>query len=503
MTTSAVGRWLALSAAVLGWLFDGFEMGIFSVVGKDALGELLGPAQQGDSDPWFGIITALFLVGAAAGGVLFGWLGDRFGRVRAMSLSILTYALCTGGCGLAQSPLQMAGLRFLAALGMGGEWALGVALVMEVWPTGLRSFLPGVSVRAWLAGVIGASANLGFALVALLSIGLTNILGDLRSVLSGWQISGDLIEFLLRNNGWRLLMLLGITPALLTFVLRLFVPESAKWQREKEEGRTSHWAIQDLLGVAVGTLATVGVVALWIPGNQISWPVQLVGTVAGLLVTVVGYLYPVARYLARAGVIGTARRFLLRRMLLAALLSGIALLGTWGSIQWAPKWVAQTVAPNDPTAKGWTQFYSAMGAVFGTVVAAWMGDWMGRRKAYFLLCILALASTWGFYWLNSEFNWQFLLWVFVAGWFVGAFYGWIPLYFPELFPTAVRAIGQGFGYNFGRILAAVGTVQTGVLVQTVFQNRIETACGVMACIYFLGMIVIWFAPETSNQALPE
>lgn len=525
MSSRSTGPWLALIAATFGWLFDGFEMGIFSVVGKDALGELLGTAHKHDIDPWFGIITALFLVGAAAGGVLFGWLGDRLGRVRAMSLSILAYALCTGGCGLAQSPLQLAGLRFLAALGMGGEWALGVALVMEVWPQGEKRLPLGISVRAALAGVIGAAANLGFALVALLSVGLTSILGDLRELFIRLNISDAVIHQLLGHNGWRLLMLVGITPAILIFFLRLFVPESGKWLHEQQEGRTSHWASRDLITVILGTITAVAVIFLWKPDYFLvpvlvstpftpitifvlsvshydySFLVRILGTLFGLLIIVLTYLYPVHRYLVRCRTASHQHRVLIRRMLLAALLSGIALLGTWGSIQWAPQWVGQSVAPNDPTAKGWTQFCSAMGAVFGTVVAAWMGDWFGRRKAYFLLCVFALGSTWGFYLLNDKFNAPFLIWVFAAGWFVGSFYGLIPLYFPELFPTSVRAISQGFGYNFGRILAAIGTVQTGVLVKNVFHDRIDTACAVMACIYFVGMAVIWIAPETSK--LPE
>src|SRR4051812_29396489 len=138
------GRNLALVAALLGWMFDGMEMGLFPLVGKSALGEWLrvpvdaafpdGPTKP-DADAvnkWFGIVLACFLVGAATGGVLFGWLGDKIGRVRAMTVSILVYSLCSGLSAAAHSPEELAVLRFLGALGMGGEWALGVALVMEV-----------------------------------------------------------------------------------------------------------------------------------------------------------------------------------------------------------------------------------------------------------------------------------------------------------------------------------------------------------------------------------
>ena len=127
-----------------------------------------GPARQRPAEAeigrWDAIITAGFLVGAATGGVLFGWLGDRIGRVRAMILSVLTYALFSGVCGLSPTaPGRSAAFRFVASLGMGGEWSLGVALVMEVWPD--RS-------RAWLAGVIGAAANVGYLMIAAVGLGL-------------------------------------------------------------------------------------------------------------------------------------------------------------------------------------------------------------------------------------------------------------------------------------------------------------------------------------------
>ncbi|MFO0813191.1 MAG: MFS transporter [Gemmatales bacterium] len=515
MISPATGRWLALIAAYLGWLFDGFEMGIFGVVGRSALRSLLPDGQQGDVDLWFGIITAMFLIGAAAGGVLFGWLGDRIGRVRAMALSVLTYAVLTGGCGLAQSPLQLALLRFFAALGMGGEWALGVALVMEVWNHGAASRLPGVSVRAWLAGIIGSASNLGFALVALLNIGLTTVLADLRSVLEALRVPEWLVETLLANNGWRLLMLLGITPAILTFLIRLFVPESEKWTQEKAAGRTNHWATRDLLGVLLGTASAVAIAFLWMKHLQVPRTWQIIGTAVGLLITGIAYLYPVHSYLQRVGVAREQKAFLIKRMLLAAVLSGVALIGTWASIQWGVMWVSSAslnpliTSPSGqkaltfPTAVGWTQFWSAFGSVFGCILAAWTGDWIGRRPAYFLICVLALASTLGFYQLNTEYNNTFLVWAFLCGFFAASFYGWIPLYFPELFPTAVRAIGQGFGFNFGRILAAIGALQTGVLITEVFQGSVPKAASVMACVFIVGMIVIWFAPETKGKGLPD
>src|SRR6476660_10555983 len=110
------GQWLVLFGALLGWMFDGMEMGVFSLVGRSTLRDLLATSDESKIGFWFGAVTAGFLVGAAAGGVLFGWLGDRVGRVRAMSLSVLTYAVFTGACGLATAPWHLAVLRFIAAL---------------------------------------------------------------------------------------------------------------------------------------------------------------------------------------------------------------------------------------------------------------------------------------------------------------------------------------------------------------------------------------------------
>src|SRR5262245_48651982 len=118
---SSRGAYMALTAALLGWMFDGAEMGLFSMVGRKAIQDLLGfpekdfaglplkmtPVQEQEVILYFGMVIAVFLVGAATGGVVFGWLGDRIGRVRAMSFSVLTYAVFTGLCGIAQTPLQI------------------------------------------------------------------------------------------------------------------------------------------------------------------------------------------------------------------------------------------------------------------------------------------------------------------------------------------------------------------------------------------------------------
>jgi len=498
------GRWLALAAALLGWMFDGAEMGLFSLVGRPAIMDLLATKDERVVGQWFGIVMASFLVGAATGGVLFGWLGDRLGRVRAMTLSVLTYAVFTGLCGLANSAWQVGALRFIAALGMGGEWSLGVALVMEVWPD--RS-------RAFMAGLIGAAANVGFLLVGFVGLGLVTLLGQVQAGLEGMGLPPAMVATLLSHRGWRLMMILGALPALLTFFIRLFVPESERWQKEAKRGATSGWATQDLLGVLAGVGGPALIVYLWAyPHGAL---LRLLGTLVGLVIALLGYTFPVVRYFQRLAGDQSAQAATLRRMGLAACLSAVALLGTWGSVQWAPSWSdklteQETMAGIVRSAKEYTQIALALGAMVGTILAALTGDWLGRRRTYTLLCLLSLISVLVFYRTNHQFGAWFLFTAFMAGACTASFYGWLPLYLPELFGTSVRATGQGFSFNFGRILAAVGTLQTGVLFKTDLHlgsislpAGYPSACSLMSLIYLVGIFLIWLAPETKGKPLPE
>ncbi len=491
------GAWLALTAAFLGWMFDGFEMGLFPLVGGPALEDLLAlkPGQL-DVSKWFSVIIAVFLVGAATGGVLFGWLGDKIGRVRAMSLSIFTYAIFTGLCGFAAEAWHIAALRFIASLGMGGEWSLGVALVNEIWPD---------KSRAWLAGAIGAAANVGFLLVGLMSLGMGQILEGLEAFLQGIGLSDQSVGKLLSHSGWRLLMMMGALPALLIFFIRLFVPESEKWLHEKSKGSTSHWEGIDLLGVLAGCVGALAVIFVWSPlvENQV-W--RGPGTVLGLAVAVWGYMFPLRQYLRRAESKGEIAPGSLGRitklMLLGTGLAGVALLGTWGSVQWAPKWASELSRDPSAFAKEYTQIASGAGAILGTVTAALMGGWIGRRITYTILCVATIIAALCFYQFNESFGPAFVASIFIFGGVSAAFYGFFPLYLPELFPTRVRATAQGFAYNFGRIIAAVGSLQTATFIG-LFDGDFPKAGSVMAAIYLVGIVIIWFCPETKGKPLPE
>jgi len=494
---TAFGRNAALVAAVLGWLFDGFEMGLFPLIGGPAIKDLLGAdAAPGATDKWFGAIIAVFLVGAATGGVLFGWLGDVIGRVRAMSLSIFTYAVFTGLCGLATEAWHVAVLRFIASLGMGGEWSLGVALVNELWP--------GKS-RAVTAGLIGAAANVGFLLVAVLSLGLGGMIDGARGVLLGLGLPEATVASLLANSAWRLLMISGALPALLIFLIRMGVPESDKWQAEKDRGATSHWLKADLLGVVVGSLAALSIIWAWSPVGLAAGPAALV-TALGLAVAAVGYLYPVLRFLGRAEAAGTlaagSGRHVIAMMFFGAGLAGVTLLGTWGAIQWIPRWAMQLGGEAAPHAKEYSQITTALGAIVATFLTALVADRLGRRPTFAALCLATIAAALWLYQGHDAFGASFLVAAFVAGGMSASFYGLFPLYFPELFPTAVRATGQGFALNFGRIIAAIGGLQTATLMGY-FGGSFPKAGSVLVAIYLVGAVIVWLGPETKGRPLPD
>jgi MFS family permease len=407
-STLSRAAWLTLIAAFLGWMFDGMEQGIFPLVARPALRELL--AVDGDQliGLWMGRLTAVFLIGAAFGGLVFGWLGDKVGRVRAMSLSILVYSAFTGACYFAAEPWQLAAFRFVAALGMGGEWSLGVALVMETWPS---------RHRPWLAGAIGASSNIGF-----LAIGGLGYLVPITA------------------HSWRWVMLVGAAPAALTFFVRLFVPESERW-REAVAQKESR-PLQEIFSAP-----------------------------------------------------------LLRRTIIAVTLASIALIGTWGSVQWIPLWADKLTNGTMPAAKALTQILIAGGAIVGCIGGA-VGARSGRRRAFAVLCAASFASCAVLFRFVTHYGPAFLIFSFLIGAFTAAFYGWFPLYLPELFPTRVRATAQGISYNSGRLLAAAGAVGAGRLVEF-YDGNYARMGAIITLVYLFGLGIIWLAPETKGRPLPE
>ncbi len=132
-----------------------------------------------------------------------------------------------------------------------------------------------------------------------------------------------------------------------------------------------------------------------------------------------------------------------------------------------------------------------------------MRRWIGRKRSYVIFCVTSLASCWGLYGTVSSYGVPLLAGYVVAGITTTTFFGWLPLYLPELFPTRIRATGEGITFNFGRIIAALMIVMgTGQLV-VAFGGSFPKASAAMASIYLVGLILIGFAPETRRMKLPD
>jgi MFS family permease len=337
---------------------------------------------------------------------------------------------------------------------------------------------------------------------------LLSFIAKTESAMLGIGFSQELTTRMLSNSAWRLLMISGALPALMIFLILLWVPESEKWKAEHKRGATSHWATMDLIGVLIGSLAALGIIWAWSPAGAkvgVNALTATVITIIGLAIALFGYLYPVRQYLARAAEAGSLRSgkgTVVKMMLFGAGLAAVALLGTWGSTQWASRWVLELEPDPAKLAKEWTLFWLSAGAITGTMVAALAAGRFGRRITYAILCVGSIGGALLLYQTNTQFNYYFLFCTFVAGGITASFYGFFPLYLPELFPTAVRATGQGFAFNFGRIIAAVGGLQTATLMK-MFDNSFPQAASVMAGIYVIGMLIIWIGPETKGKELPE
>ncbi len=440
--------WLALIAGLLAWTFDGVEQGVYSYMTRPALLDIVpgiselyqereevldeietrkqegAPVNQlearamelkeaidGPVGRYFGLSLAFWLFGAAAGGVYFGRMGDRHGRVRSLIISVIVYSVFTGLSAFSPHWIIFIGCRFLGALGLGGAWPLSVALIMETWED---------KYRAVLAGLMGAAANVGYFIAASYS------------------------EFM-RGLGfnWRWVIGMGCVIGLSSLVVIVFVPETTKWRQAREKKQ----------------------------------------------LTSIGELFK-PRY-RRSTIVGT-------------LLATIALVGTWGSFLWLAAYADQIAQGTEyaATAGSMVGRWQSYGQVIGGFMGGVLAGIMGNKKSWIFLCVMAWASVMALFGFNTVFGTQMLWMGAFAGLFVTAFFGWLPKYLPELFPTRIRATGQGFSYNFGRIFTGFCVIGGGYLVEF-FQGDFRKGMMVMCSVYLLGLIVIIFAPDTKGKMVSD
>jgi len=361
---------------------------------------------------YFGLAMAMWLWGAATGGVLFGRLGDKYGRVRILIFAVITYSGFTGLSALSNHWTQFAACRFLGAMGLGGAWPLSLALIVETWPEKHRSVL---------SGLMGAGANVGFFLAATYS----RILIDM-------------------DLNWRYVIGAGCFIGLSSLLVIVFIPEPTKWKISKAKKQKSR----------LGDLFT-------------------------------------PRY-RRSAIVGS-------------LLSTVALLGTWGSFLWLSTYVDQTAEGTayQGNAKATIAQYQSIGQIIGGFMGGVLAGIMGgNKRSWCFLCVTAWASVFALFYFNTVFNTQMIVMAAFAGLFVTAYFGWLPKYLSELFPTRIRALGQGFSFNIGRVLAGFGVLGAGYLVNY-FDGDYQKGAMVMCSIYLTGLIVIIFAPRTGGKMVSD
>ena len=207
----------ALVAASLGWMLDAFDVMLYALVLRAVREDLNLTADVA------GGLQSLTLLASAAGGLIFGLLADRWGRTRALMLSVLIYSIFTAACGFAQTALQLAVFRIFLGIGMGGEWASGAALVSETWKARDRGKALGLMQSSWA---------IGYGLAALVNYLVQDVAG----------------------YGWRAVFFVGVAPALFAFWVRTGVEEPQVWRTAR--ARTTRVSIFEALkapGVGVTT----------------------------------------------------------------------------------------------------------------------------------------------------------------------------------------------------------------------------------------------------------
>jgi MFS family permease len=178
------------------------------------------------------------------------------------------------------------------------------------------------------------------------------------------------------------------------------------------------------------------------------------------------------------------------------------MIGAWAASKWMIPWADKIGGATHPGYKAITQGFWALGAVLGSFFGAHLAGMLGRRLSYFLISLGSTALTCSLFLFTAPLQPVFLWMVFAQGFIATLFFGWLPLYLPELFPTKVRATGSGIAYNVGRFATAGGVFVAGALV-TWFGGDFAKVGAIMGLIYSVGMVVIWWAPETSNRDLQD
>jgi MFS family permease len=429
-------QWTVLFAAWLGWGFDVFDGLLFNYVAPNCVPTLLDiplgtPEARSATLYWTGLMSAVLLLGWAVGGILFGKVADQLGRTRTLLITMALYSLGTAACAFAPNLWVLMACRIVASLGIGGEWAAGASMVAEVVPEKRR-------VEA--GALLYTSAPLGLFLATYVTY-----------FIQGVAMKGS------PETAWRYVFLCGLIPAVVAFIVRLFVKEPERWVQVAKG--VAPPALRELFSPAMrnrtlsGLAMAVTALVMWWSCNA------FIPTVATGLADV------------EAGV----------RNLVGQ--DKTALKETWKQIA--------TNAFN-------------LGGLVGTLLTIPCSKLLGRRvmfALYFALSALAIMSAFGLD-LPPE---QRLYMYFPIGVTVFGVFGSFTYYLPELFPTRLRGTGAGFCYNAGRIVAAGGPFLVGSVASR-GADSLQTALQVLFWVGMaplLGLLLLPWVIETKDRPLED
>lgn len=479
-------HWFVLVVAALGWLFDCLDQQLFILARPQAMADLLKHLKD---DPekfkfWtssFGdIATSVFIAGWATGGLIFGMLGDRIGRAKTMMITIVIYSACTGLSALSVTVYDFAFYRFLTGLGVGGEFAVGVALVAEVMPS---------RARAQSLSLLQAFSAFGNISAALINYGLG--LADGEGLVT---------------SPWRIMFCIGAAPALLALVIRRKLKEPERWTQASHDG-----AIQKQLGsygelfadptlrkhALLGlVLACSGVIGLWAVGFYTPDLIRLVQTKP-----LTNSVYE--KQIAAADAAKDTKLADGLRELHAIWKDGKnaeppeALVEVKKSVD---KEIKLTLTAN----QSYTSIAINLGAFCGMFGFGYVSQRIGRKPTFAIALVAAFVSTFTVFYVLQEF-WQIWVLVPIMGFCQLSLFGGYAIYFPELFPTRLRSTGTSFCYNVGRFVAALGPlVKIGLNhAFSSYEEPLRPAGMTMCTVFLVGLFVLPFLPETKGKPLPE
>ncbi len=475
-------HWFVFIVASAAWFFDCLDQRLFSLARIPALASLMGMPGGDPAVQAFGkVVTAWFLIGWGIGGMIFGALGDRYGRARMLTFTILIYSVFTGLSFFSRTRLDFTIFRFLTGLGVGGVFGLAVALIAETVPSGAR----------------------------VQSLGLLQVLSTIGNVTAGFSMKGiNLLEkggTIPSGNGWRWMFLIGAVPALMVIFTKKYLREPEPWQRLKDEGRLPKGSIfapyTALLAdkrwrknLVVGALiASTGVVGLWAIGE---YAVDLQSAVfkthceneapAEMLAPIREKRLAVAQIPKDQTAAIDAAKAELKKM--EAPLDAIT-------------------KPKVDDAKFWAYLWNMLGAAAGMWLFTRLANAAGRRVAFFAGFSAALVVTAFVYWkMNSPQDAYWMMPLMGAAQ-LGVFAGFA-IYLPELFPSRLRSTGVSFCYNLGRFAAAAGSLYSANLTKYFAASHpaplpYRYSAMAMCCIFVVGLVTLIFAPETKGKPLPE